>query len=86
MLCLPLDFLPGWLFGINENRVNEDVKESLLRHKREAHRVLAKAFIDNEITCKPDSAIDELTTNEDDRAVMAHKTAMAVANIARRTW
>jgi hypothetical protein len=44
MLCLPLDYLNGWLFGINANRVNPDVRERLLRYQRECYQVLAQAF------------------------------------------
>lgn len=44
MLCLPLDLLNGWLFGINPNRVRDDIRERLIRYQRECYRVLAAAF------------------------------------------
>ncbi|MCB0020126.1 MAG: hypothetical protein KDE09_20185 [Anaerolineales bacterium] len=44
MLCLPIDYLNGWLFGINANRVKESVKDRLLRYQRECYQVLAQAF------------------------------------------
>jgi hypothetical protein len=44
MLCLPLEFIPGWLFGITASRVNEDVREKLIRYRRECFRVLWDAF------------------------------------------
>ncbi|MFQ5400523.1 MAG: phage antirepressor N-terminal domain-containing protein [Anaerolineae bacterium] len=44
MLCLPLDYLNGWLFGINATRVKAEVRERLLRYQRECYRVLAQAF------------------------------------------
>ncbi len=44
MLCLPIDYLNGWLFGINANRVKEGVRERLLRYQRECYQVLAQAF------------------------------------------
>lgn len=44
MLCLPLDFLNGWLFGVNASRVKEDVKARLIRYQRDCYRVLAAAF------------------------------------------
>ena len=44
MLCLPIDYLNGWLFGINANRVKENVRERLLRYQRECYQVLAQAF------------------------------------------
>lgn len=44
MLCLPLDYLNGWLFGINANRVKEGIRDRLLRYQRECYQVLAQAF------------------------------------------
>ena len=44
MLCLPIDYLNGWLFGINAMRVKAEVKERLLRYQRECYQVLAQAF------------------------------------------
>lgn len=43
-LCLPLDMIHGWLFGINANRVRPEIKELLLRYQRECYRVLANHF------------------------------------------
>jgi hypothetical protein len=33
MLCLPLEYLNGWLFGIDEKRVAPQIKESLILYK-----------------------------------------------------
>jgi P22_AR N-terminal domain/ORF6C domain len=43
-LCLPLDMLPGWLMGLDTNRIKPDLKEKLLRYQREAFKVLWNAF------------------------------------------
>ncbi len=45
MLCLPLDYINGFLFGINPKRVKPEVKEQLIRYQRECYRVLADAFL-----------------------------------------
>jgi hypothetical protein len=45
MVCLPLDYVNGWLFGINAGRVKEEVRERLVRYQRECYRVLATAFV-----------------------------------------
>lgn len=45
MQCLPLDYLNGWLFGINASRVKEGIRDSLIRYQRECYQVLARAFI-----------------------------------------
>lgn len=44
MLCIPLDYLNGWLFGINANRVKEEIRGRLIAYQRECYRVLAAAF------------------------------------------
>ncbi len=43
-LSLPLDMLPGWLFGINAERVKPELREKILRYQRECFRVLWNAF------------------------------------------
>src|SRR5215203_2662771 len=30
-LCLPLDLLPGWLFGISAERVKSELREKIIR-------------------------------------------------------
>jgi hypothetical protein len=45
VLCLPLEYLPGWLFGINAARVrDETLAEKITRYRRECFRVLCEAF------------------------------------------
>ena len=44
MLCLPLDFLNGWLFGVNANRVKPELRERVIQYQRECYRILAQAF------------------------------------------
>ncbi|PZS06337.1 MAG: hypothetical protein DLM69_00145 [Candidatus Chloroheliales bacterium] len=43
-LCLPLDLLPGWLFGIDTSRVRADLVDKIERYRAEAFRVLWNAF------------------------------------------
>jgi hypothetical protein len=40
ILCLPLEFVPGWLFGINAARVRPELREKITRYRRECYRVL----------------------------------------------
>jgi hypothetical protein len=44
MMCLPLDLLNGWLFGLNVSRVKEELRPRLLQYQRECYRVLADHF------------------------------------------
>jgi hypothetical protein len=43
-ICLPAEYINGWLFGIDENRVKPELREKLIAYKRECYRVLARAF------------------------------------------
>ena len=44
MACLPLDLIPGWLFGIQTSRVKKEIRSKLERYRRECFRVLWDAF------------------------------------------
>lgn len=44
MLCLPIEFLNGWLFGIAVARVKPELREKILRYQRDCYRVLWEAF------------------------------------------
>ena len=39
-LCLPIDMLNGWLFGIDAKRVKAEVKDALIEYKKECYTVL----------------------------------------------
>ncbi len=43
-LCLPLEYLPGWLFGISVARVRPELQEKITRYRRECFRVLWRSF------------------------------------------
>lgn len=42
--CLPLDYLNGWLFGVDTKRVKPEIRERLLTYQRECFRVLNNHF------------------------------------------
>lgn len=39
--CLPLEYLNGWLFGIDVSRCREEIRPALIQYKRECYQVLA---------------------------------------------
>ncbi len=44
MVCLPLDYLNGWLFRINAAHFAEGKRALIVRYQRECYRVLAEHF------------------------------------------
>jgi len=44
VVCLQLEMLPGWLFGIEVNRVKPELREKIRIYRRECYRILWEAF------------------------------------------
>lgn len=82
MLCLPLDLIPGWLFGIQPSRVKETIRPKLRRYRRECFRVLWDAF-KPEILPAVDPALAP-PSREMSPAEQALALAEAVAAMARQ--
>ena len=82
MVCLPLDLIPGWLFGIQTGRVKENIRPKLIRYRRECFRVLWDAF-KSDILPGLDPALAPSTADltPAERALVL---AEAVATMARR--
>ncbi|SPX85340.1 phage antirepressor N-terminal domain-containing protein [Moraxella ovis] len=40
VVCLPLTLLNGWLFGVDTNRVNPQIKDKLIAYKKECYQAL----------------------------------------------
>ncbi|MFO7679603.1 MAG: phage antirepressor N-terminal domain-containing protein [Chloroflexota bacterium] len=74
ILCLPLDYLNGWLFGISANRVNDDVRDKLVRYQLECYRVLAREFVQTAVSATP-SATSALQS--------VYEMGMAIAHLAK---
>lgn len=83
MICLPLDYISGWLFGINADRVNPEVRDRLIRYQRECYKVLAEAFQDGRLTTETDVDVEALLA-QDSPAAQAYQIAMAVVRMARQ--
>ena len=44
MLCIPLQFFPGWLFSINPDNVKEEARENLIKYQLECNKILFDHF------------------------------------------
>lgn len=43
-VCLPIEFLHGWLFGVQVSRVRPELRERVILYKRECYRILTQTF------------------------------------------
>ena len=53
MICLPLDMLNGWLFGVDVNRVREEIRPKLIQYQKECFGVLFRHFMPQPATAAP---------------------------------
>ena len=44
MVCMPLDYLNGWLFKISANRYKGERRDLIIRYQKECYRTLAERF------------------------------------------
>lgn len=83
LLCLPLEYLSGWLFGIEARRVKPELKEKILRYRRECYRVLAQAFQADAL-----AAAERMRAPQDPNAPMSlfqiREMGLAIARLAEQ--
>lgn len=81
MTCLPLKYIPGFLFGISADRVNPELRDKIIRYQKECYEVLAEAFKEGRLSGDP--SFGELL-RMDTPAVQAYRAALAIVEIARQ--
>lgn len=88
MLCLPLEYLNGWLFGIDDKRVAPEIREALVIYKREAYGALYNYFVKGFALNKPrldndsdarDAALQELRMLRTSDRTLYKKVTDAIA-------
>jgi hypothetical protein len=80
VLCLPLDFLPGWMFGVSSSRVKPELQERIKLYKRECYRRLWDAFKHEILPATTEPAPARPAASG---AQLAYELATAVQNLAR---
>lgn len=81
MLALPLDYLNGWLFGMNADRVKSEIRDRLIKYQLECYQVLADAFREGRLTV--DDSFSDLVEG-DSPAAQAYRMAQAIMSMARQ--
>lgn len=48
MVCLPIEYLNGWLFGIDVSRCKPEIRETLIKYKKECYQALHDYWFNSE--------------------------------------
>ncbi|MBN6711431.1 phage antirepressor N-terminal domain-containing protein [Haemophilus haemoglobinophilus] len=59
MICLPIEYLNGWLFGIDIKRVKPEIRDLLITYKKECYKALADYWMKGKAERK--TTVDERT-------------------------
>ena len=82
MICLPIEYLNGWLFGIDVNRCKPEIRETLIKYKKECYQALHdywfKGKAERTINPEQQQAIQEAVVKAH------HRTGMSYAEIYRQ--
>jgi putative antirepressor protein len=70
MLCLPIQYLNGWLFGIDINRCNPEIRDTLIKYKKECYQALHDYWFNGKA---------ERKTTVDDRTGLRNAVNMLVS-------
>jgi hypothetical protein len=82
LVCIPLDTLPGWLFGITTSRVRPELQPKLSRYRAECFRVLWNAFKQDILPTVQPTTMPVPTDRSG--AAIAYEIATAVQHLARQ--
>jgi len=82
-VCLPLDLIPGWLFGVQTSRVREEIRPKLIRYRRECFRVLWDAFKQDVMPSLP---TPQMTPAEQALAQVEALYNLARQQVALESW
>ena len=87
MLCLPLSMLNGWLFGVDVNRVREEIRPKLIRYQTECFEVLAQHFMPAQRPHNPALDYDRISPAQaQDLKELVHAVVDAKVQGFGETW
>ena len=82
MLCIPLQFFPGWLFSINPDNVKEEARENLIKYQLECNKVLFDYFFSRVDFSKRKESIVSLAKETYDESLEKLRIAKSELKVA----
>lgn len=92
MVCLPLEFIYGWLFTINPGKVAPEARENVIRYRLECYHILYRHFAgslrrrveENEAEIAALQAVNEAISREKEARADRRKAEDHLAAIRRQ--
>lgn len=84
-LCLPLSKLNGWLFGVDVNRVREDIRPRLMQYQEECFDVLYRHFMPAPDAPRPHNPAIDYDRISPAQAQELKELVQAVVNTGKQT-
>jgi len=81
LLCLPLRYLPGWLFGLNPSKVKPELAAKILLYRRECFDILWRELQPEILPVPPAPTTEPLTG-----AALGVEIAAAVYHLAQQQF
>ncbi len=82
VMCLQLELLPGWLFGISPSRVRPDLQDKIKRYRRECYQVLWQAFQADVLALVDQDAIENAPVNAS--LIQIREMGLAIVRMAEQ--
>ena len=87
MICLPLSMLNGWLFGVDVNRVREEIRPKLIRYQTECFDVLYRHFMPQQRPYNPAIDYERISPAQaQDLKELVHAIAESKVQGFAETW
>jgi hypothetical protein len=83
MLCIPFEYVFGWLFTINPANVSDDSREALIKYQRECYHALYEHFIEPQTFLKQKQEVMEKKVAEYQECQRNFKDAQKLMNDAK---
>lgn len=69
MVCLPIEYLNGWLFGIDVKRCKPEIRETLIKYKKECYQALHDYWFNGKAEKQTFAPIDQSAIEADEEAL-----------------
>ena len=90
MICLPIEYLNGWLFGIDVNRCKPEIRETLIKYKKECYQALHDYWFKGKAERKAKQLAPTTITAEEQQQIQNavrrthHRTGLSYQEIYHR--